>query len=232
MLLWPAARCAAPSRSAGSEQAAASHPHADAGLLDAWWPATDGGGGDLGRLQMRGLTPRVFEHLFARIEAEVEASSRSGVQTKHVIRCSFLEIYNETITDLLNPSAHHLLIREDIKKGVYVEGLSQEEVFNGPWKRRSSDTHARGERLQWSRVLWSSGAVSCRTQSCLGAFRTWPCISRAAQLAPQDLVQADRQTDSHVPRRLTRPPLPAVQSPTWRRCLRAAQPTARWARPR
>lgn len=64
-------------------------------------------------------------------------------------RCSYLEIYNEKIIDLLSPSTAqlHILhgcffecsvwfeilnsslrIREDIKKGVYVEGLTEEVV--------------------------------------------------------------------------------------------------------
>lgn len=33
------------------------------------------------------------------------------------------------ITDLLNPEATHLHIREDIKRGVFVEQLSEELVF-------------------------------------------------------------------------------------------------------
>ena len=37
-----------------------------------------------------------------------------------------MEIYNETITDLLDSSNASLHIREDIKKGVYVEGLMEE----------------------------------------------------------------------------------------------------------
>lgn len=46
-------------------------------------------------------------------------------------RCSMLEIYNEVITDLLNPSASNLQIREDIKRGCYVEDLSEHTVQNG-----------------------------------------------------------------------------------------------------
>lgn len=53
------------------------------------------------------------------------------MQSQHALRCSFLEIYNETITDLLDPSENHLHIREDIKKRVYVEGLTQHVVRNG-----------------------------------------------------------------------------------------------------
>ncbi len=35
------------------------------------------------------------------------------------------------ITDLLNPAATKLQVREDIKDGVYVEGLTQEVVSSG-----------------------------------------------------------------------------------------------------
>lgn len=41
------------------------------------------------------------------------------------IRCSFLEIYNEQIIDLLNKANSNLQLREDTKKGVYVEGLTE-----------------------------------------------------------------------------------------------------------
>jgi kinesin family protein 15 len=42
-----------------------------------------------------------------------------------------LEIYNEVITDLINPDATNLQIREDIKRGCYVEDLSSHSVQNG-----------------------------------------------------------------------------------------------------
>jgi hypothetical protein len=42
-----------------------------------------------------------------------------------------LEIYNEVITDLLNPSGSNLQIREDIKRGCYVEDLSEQLIQNG-----------------------------------------------------------------------------------------------------
>ncbi|XP_020534921.1 kinesin-like protein KIN-12D isoform X2 [Jatropha curcas] len=74
----------------------------------------------------RGMTPRIFEFLFARIQAEEE--SRRDERLKYNCKCSFLEIYNEQITDLLDPSSSNLLLREDVKKGVYVENLSEFEV--------------------------------------------------------------------------------------------------------
>ncbi|KAL6623499.1 hypothetical protein ACP70R_033378 [Stipagrostis hirtigluma subsp. patula] len=74
----------------------------------------------------RGMTPRIFEFLFARIRAEEE--SRRDENLKYSCKCSFLEIYNEQITDLLDPSSSNLPLREDIRKGVYVENLTEFEV--------------------------------------------------------------------------------------------------------
>ncbi|XP_039139825.1 kinesin-like protein KIN-12F [Dioscorea cayenensis subsp. rotundata] len=74
----------------------------------------------------RGMTPRIFEFLFARIKAEEE--SRRDEKLKYNCKCSFLEIYNEQITDLLDPLSTNLLLREDLRKGVYVENLTEFEV--------------------------------------------------------------------------------------------------------
>jgi kinesin family protein 15 len=46
-------------------------------------------------------------------------------------KCSMLEIYNEVVTDLINPAGTNLQIREDIKRGCYVEDLSEHTVQNG-----------------------------------------------------------------------------------------------------
>ncbi|KAL0356784.1 UNVERIFIED_CONTAM: Kinesin-like protein KIN-12D [Sesamum calycinum] len=56
----------------------------------------------------RGMTPRIFEFLFARIRAEEE--SRRDEHLKYNCKCSFLEIYNEQITDLLDPSSTNLMV--------------------------------------------------------------------------------------------------------------------------
>ncbi|KAI6693903.1 hypothetical protein NL676_021613 [Syzygium grande] len=77
-------------------------------------------------LNQQGLTPRILECLFARInEEEIKHADK---QLKYQCRCSFLEIYNEQITDLLDPNQRNLQIREDVKSGVYVENLTEESV--------------------------------------------------------------------------------------------------------
>ncbi|XP_044984814.1 kinesin-like protein KIN-12G [Hordeum vulgare subsp. vulgare] len=75
-----------------------------------------------------GMTPRVFEHLFLRIQKEKEI--RRDEKLSFTCKCSFLEIYNEQILDLLNPNATNLQLREDVKRGMHVENLTEHEVSN------------------------------------------------------------------------------------------------------
>ncbi|XP_066386122.1 kinesin-like protein KIN-12G [Miscanthus floridulus] len=75
-----------------------------------------------------GITPRVFEHLFTRIQKEKEL--RRDEKLRFTCKCSFLEIYNEQILDLLNPNSVNLQIREDARKGIHVESLTEHEISN------------------------------------------------------------------------------------------------------
>lgn len=72
----------------------------------------------------RGIIPRSIEEIFNHIE------SFSSPDTKFMVRASYLQIYNESISDLLKPEKISLQIREDKKKGVFVEGLSEWAVRN------------------------------------------------------------------------------------------------------
>ncbi|KAJ2718248.1 Kinesin-like protein kif15 [Coemansia sp. Benny D115] len=75
--------------------------------------------------ELRGIIPRCFEYLFARI-AEEEA--KSGGRIKYLCKASYIEIYNETIYDLLDPLMRTCAVREDIKRGIFVDGVSEETV--------------------------------------------------------------------------------------------------------
>ena len=72
----------------------------------------------------RGLVPRTVEEIFSNIE------NNSNNNTKFIIRVSYLQLYNENISDLLKPERQNLNIREDKKKGIYVENLSEWVVRN------------------------------------------------------------------------------------------------------
>ncbi|XP_073143760.1 kinesin-like protein KIN-12E [Henckelia pumila] len=73
-----------------------------------------------------GMIPRIFEYLFSRIQKDKD--TRREEKLKFTCKCSFLEIYNEQIIDLLDPASVNLQIREDTKKGVYVDNLTEVEV--------------------------------------------------------------------------------------------------------
>ncbi|KAJ8006235.1 hypothetical protein DPEC_G00126200 [Dallia pectoralis] len=73
----------------------------------------------------RGVIPRSFEYLFYLINGEVE---RSGNSKSFLCKCSFIEIYNEQIFDLLDSASASLFLRENIKKGVFVEGAVEKFV--------------------------------------------------------------------------------------------------------
>eukprot|EP01084_Bolivina_argentea_P280204 479187_1 len=70
----------------------------------------------------RGLMPRVFDYLFSQIQRHRQKMGADRVE--YLVKCSCLEIYNERIQDLLEPDRCNLQVREDIKRGVIVEGLS------------------------------------------------------------------------------------------------------------
>jgi hypothetical protein len=67
----------------------------------------------------RGIIPRAIEQIFGHV------AQYASPRTRFLVRASYLQIYNETISDLLKPERNNLTIREDPRKGVYVEGLSE-----------------------------------------------------------------------------------------------------------
>jgi kinesin family protein 3/17 len=63
----------------------------------------------------RGIIPRSIEEVFNYIQ------TYSNSDTKFMVRASYLQIYNESVSDLLKSDRVNLQIREDKKKGVFVE---------------------------------------------------------------------------------------------------------------
>lgn len=78
-----------------------------------------------GNNELRGIIPRVCEALFQKIEQSEQ------IDVKYTMKCSMIEIYNEEVRDLFNPSSKRrggLKVREHPKKGPYVEGLFKAKV--------------------------------------------------------------------------------------------------------
>lgn len=72
-----------------------------------------------------GIIPKINLDIFKTV------NSLKSDERKFLIEVSYLEIYNENINDLLNPSTEKLNIRENPKLGIYVEGLSH-FIVNSP----------------------------------------------------------------------------------------------------
>ena len=66
---------------------------------------------------LRGIIPNAFSHIFGYIKTE-------GESKKFLVRCSFVEIYNEEVRDLLGDSSKKLEVRENPKKGTFVKDLT------------------------------------------------------------------------------------------------------------
>lgn len=75
--------------------------------------------------ELRGIIPRVNEQLFVKVEEQVAAINTR----RFLVMCSFFEIYNEIIFDLLNPCQDRsklgagLQVKEHPVLGIYVKDL-------------------------------------------------------------------------------------------------------------
>jgi kinesin family protein 5 len=77
--------------------------------------------GDLDSENFKGIIPRMVDTVFEKIE-------QSSESMEFTVKASMLEIYNEKIRDLLDPSKNNLNVREEKQKGIYVDGLSEKPI--------------------------------------------------------------------------------------------------------
>ena len=180
-----------------------------------------GPNGNTDDAEQRGLTPRVLDHLFARMAREERVSDGT---LKYNCSGSFLQIYNERIIDLLEgyhadgaaaPSssssssagAHALTqqaslkLREDARRGVYVENITQEHL------RGSADAlrllaHGVAQRAVGTTAMNASSSRShlvftlsmeAVDESPEGVKRV-----RTSQFHLVDLAGSERQRDTHT----------------------------------
>ncbi|KAI3523586.1 hypothetical protein L1887_01816 [Cichorium endivia] len=142
----------------------------------------------------QGLTPRVFDRLFSRINEE--QNKHADKQLIYQCRCSFLEIYNEQITDLLDPAQGNLQIREDTKTGVYVENLREESVCSikdvtqllkkGLSNRRTGATSINMESSRSHSVFTCVVESRCKSMDGLSSLKT-------SRINLVDLAGSERQ---------------------------------------
>ncbi|XP_067470314.1 kinesin-like protein KIF15 [Thunnus thynnus] len=147
--------------------------------------------------ELRGVIPRSFEYLFFLINREVERSSQSK---SFLCKCSFIEIYNEQIYDLLDTASASLFLRENIKKGLFVEGAVEKfvnsaaeayQVLSMGWRNR------RVASTSMNRESSRSHAVFTMTLESKESINEVVNI-RMSQLNLVDLAGSERQKDTHT----------------------------------
>ena len=76
--------------------------------------------------EKRGIVPRVIEEIFKYIH-NIQKENKNNINDNenYIVRASYLQIYNEYINDLLIPERKNLNIREDKKRGIYIDNLSE-----------------------------------------------------------------------------------------------------------
>lgn len=75
--------------------------------------------GDLSQDDLKGIQPRCIEYLFYLLKEKND---------QNLVKVTYVEIYNEKIYDLLGDMDRQLGLREDLKNGVFIDGV-QEEVI-------------------------------------------------------------------------------------------------------
>lgn len=72
--------------------------------------------------EQRGIIPRACVHMFDHIK------NSTDTDIEYTIKCSYLEIYNEMIMDLFNPTKQSLKVHESPGRGVWIADLTEEFV--------------------------------------------------------------------------------------------------------
>uniref|UniRef100_A0A3Q0THE2 Kinesin family member 15 n=1 Tax=Amphilophus citrinellus TaxID=61819 RepID=A0A3Q0THE2_AMPCI len=164
---------------------------------------------------LRGVIPRSFEYLFFLINREVERicfSNEFGTcspsptlqqspQSKSFLcKCSFIEIYNEQIYDLLDTASASLFLRENIKKGVFVEGVVEKfvssaaeayQVLSMGWRNRRVASTSMNRESSRSHAVFTMTLESKETINEVVNIRM-------SQLNLVDLAGSERQKDTHT----------------------------------
>lgn len=163
----------------------------------------------------RGLVPRVLESIFNRLEEKASAAAAfddddsvslvcSSIYS-YSCKCSFYEIYQEKVFDLLDCEnslniSSGLLVRENAQQGVYVEMCTERILTSfadtktvlllGHQNRRVAETAMNRESSR-SHAIFQILIEISDTNSCDGVI-----IKRSSKLTMVDLAGSERQKET------------------------------------
>ena len=146
---------------------------------------------------LRGIIPRSFEYLFSLIDREKE---KAGAGKSFLCKCSFIEVYNEQIYDLLDSASVGLYLREHIKKGVFVVGAVEQavtsaaetyQVLSRGWRNRRVASTSMNRESSRSHAVFTITIESMEKSSETVNIRT-------SLLNLVDLAGSERQKDTHA----------------------------------
>ena len=153
-------------------------------------------------IEGRGLVPRALDYIFKSFESQREIGSASFSS-----KCSFYEIYQEKVFDLLdNSSSGHLntsglQVREDSKRGVFVDGISEEAVTspedaskvlqNGYRNRRVGETNMNRESSRSHAIFTLTLCISYEQDSGI-------MTHRKSKFCLVDLAGSERQRETQT----------------------------------
>ncbi|NXG32935.1 KIF15 protein, partial [Dromaius novaehollandiae] len=147
---------------------------------------------------LRGVIPRSFEYLFFLIEREKE---KAGGGKSFLCKCSFIEIYNEQIFDLLDSASAGLFLREHIKKGVFVDGAVEQVlssaaeayqvVLTTGWRNRRVASTSMNRESSRSHAVFTITVESMEKNNEIVNIRS-------SLLNLVDLAGSERQKDTHT----------------------------------
>ncbi|CAN0335356.1 unnamed protein product [Lampetra planeri] len=150
---------------------------------------------DIFNHNLRGVIPRSLEFIFSLISREKQMA---GDAKEFLCKCSFLEIYNEQVFDLLDPASTSLFIRENIQKGVFVEGVMEMslssaaeayQVLSLGWRNRRVASTSMNRESSRSHAVFTLTIQSKEKRNGMVNIRS-------SQLNLVDLAGSERQRDT------------------------------------
>ena len=79
--------------------------------------------GDFNSKSKRGIIPRSIKYIYEEMEKILKEEGTNKSESKFSVYLSFIQIYLESIQDLIDPGSKEIKIREDPDKGVYLDGV-------------------------------------------------------------------------------------------------------------